>query len=229
MSSLKSQWAEILVAPRVEEVEGEPLVLEAHHRRGDRDAALALDRHPIRAHPPPLAARLHFARQLDRPAKQAAISRSVSCSTTSISMTSARAGCSCVCALPTVLCSQDGSPNSTPTKRNSTPCRPGRAAGILPLAKARRRSTALTMAARPSKIKMIACDLSDSITTIAIIARTSVSATTCAVGSPFAANGTARQIVQISRASRTVRAGSRNRSCQGWINLRRSSATTALC
>src|SRR5207248_6523642 len=31
---------------------------------------LALDRHPIRAHPPPLAARLHFARQLDRPAKQ---------------------------------------------------------------------------------------------------------------------------------------------------------------
>jgi hypothetical protein len=70
VSSLKSQWAEILVAPRVEEVEGEPLVLEAHHRRGDRDAALALDRHPIRAHPPPLAARLHFARQLDRPAKQ---------------------------------------------------------------------------------------------------------------------------------------------------------------
>ena len=27
MSSLRSQWAEILVAPRVEEVEGEPLVL----------------------------------------------------------------------------------------------------------------------------------------------------------------------------------------------------------
>jgi hypothetical protein len=58
------------VAPRVEEVEGEPLVLEAHHRRGDRDAALALDRHPIRAHPPPLAARLDLAGQLDRPAKQ---------------------------------------------------------------------------------------------------------------------------------------------------------------
>jgi hypothetical protein len=35
--------AEILVARRVEQVEGEPLVLEAHHRRGDRDAALALD------------------------------------------------------------------------------------------------------------------------------------------------------------------------------------------
>src|SRR3984893_5938954 len=30
---------EILVARRVEEVEGEPFMLEAHHRRGDRDAA----------------------------------------------------------------------------------------------------------------------------------------------------------------------------------------------
>jgi len=58
------------VARRVEQVEGEPLVLEAHHRRGDGDAARALDRHPTRAHPPPLAARLDFARQLDRPAKQ---------------------------------------------------------------------------------------------------------------------------------------------------------------
>ena|SRR5580692_5054548 len=38
-------------------------MLKAHHRRGDRDAALALDRHPIRAHPPPLAARLDLARQ----------------------------------------------------------------------------------------------------------------------------------------------------------------------
>src|SRR6266851_8905503 len=62
--------AEILVARRVQQVEGEPLVLEAHHRRGDRDAALALDRHPIGAHPPPLAARPDFARQLDRPAEQ---------------------------------------------------------------------------------------------------------------------------------------------------------------
>ena len=45
-------------------------MLEARHRRGDRDAALVLDRHPIRAHPPPLAARLDLSRQLDRPAKQ---------------------------------------------------------------------------------------------------------------------------------------------------------------
>ena len=59
--------AEVLVTRRVEEVEGEPLVLEAHHRRGDRNAAQALDRHPTRAHPPPRAARLHLARQLDAP------------------------------------------------------------------------------------------------------------------------------------------------------------------
>ena len=51
MSSLKSQRAQILVTRRVEQVEGEPLMLKAHHRRGDRDAALALDRHPVRAHP----------------------------------------------------------------------------------------------------------------------------------------------------------------------------------
>jgi len=42
-------------------------MLEADHRRGDRDAALALDRHPIRAHSPPTAPRLDLARQLDRP------------------------------------------------------------------------------------------------------------------------------------------------------------------
>jgi hypothetical protein len=70
VSSLKSHWAEILVARRVEQIEGEPLLLEAHHRRGDRDAALALDRHPIRARPPPVAPRLDLARQLDRAPEQ---------------------------------------------------------------------------------------------------------------------------------------------------------------
>jgi len=50
-------------------------VLKAHHRRGDRDAALALDRHTIRAHPPPLAPRLDRACQLDRP-PNSTISRS---------------------------------------------------------------------------------------------------------------------------------------------------------
>jgi hypothetical protein len=70
VSSLKSQWTEILVARRVQQVEGEPLVLEAHHCGGDGDAALALDRHPIRARPPPVTARLDLARQLDRAAEQ---------------------------------------------------------------------------------------------------------------------------------------------------------------
>src|SRR5260370_14098073 len=69
-------WAEILVARRVEQVEGEPPMFKAHHRRGDRDAALAVDRHPIRGRPPPRAARLDLARQLDRPT---GIFHSVSC------------------------------------------------------------------------------------------------------------------------------------------------------
>ena len=45
-------------------------MLEARHRRGDRDAALALDRYAIPAHRPPLGARLDLARQSDRAAKQ---------------------------------------------------------------------------------------------------------------------------------------------------------------
>src|SRR5260370_17419337 len=53
---------EILMAGGVEQIEGEPLMLEAHHRGGGGDVALALDRHPIRAHPPLLAACLDFAR-----------------------------------------------------------------------------------------------------------------------------------------------------------------------
>src|SRR5438132_4928869 len=40
------------MARRVEEVEGEPPMLEAHHRRAGRDAALALDRRAVRTHPP---------------------------------------------------------------------------------------------------------------------------------------------------------------------------------
>jgi hypothetical protein len=62
--------AEIPMARRVEQVEGEPLVLKAHHRRGDPDAAVALDRHPIGARPASLALPLDLARQLDRSAKQ---------------------------------------------------------------------------------------------------------------------------------------------------------------
>ena len=46
--------AEILVARRVEEVEGEPLVLEAITAEVTEMPPL-VDRHPIRAHPPPQA------------------------------------------------------------------------------------------------------------------------------------------------------------------------------
>jgi Resolvase, N terminal domain len=39
-----------------------PAPMPRHHRGGGGDAVLALDRHPIRAHPPLLAACLYFAR-----------------------------------------------------------------------------------------------------------------------------------------------------------------------
>src|SRR4051794_28564824 len=45
-------------------------MLEGHHRRADRDAALALDRHPVGARPTALAARLDLAGELDRAAEQ---------------------------------------------------------------------------------------------------------------------------------------------------------------
>jgi hypothetical protein len=56
---------------------GAGALLEGHHRRENRDTALALDRHPVRAHPPPLALRPDLARQLDRPAEQQKLLRSV--------------------------------------------------------------------------------------------------------------------------------------------------------
>jgi len=62
--------AEILVAGRIEQVEGQPVMLEGHHRSGDRDAALPFDRHPVRACAPLLAARTNRARHLNRPAEQ---------------------------------------------------------------------------------------------------------------------------------------------------------------
>ena len=40
---------EVLVARRVEQVEDAAVVFEGHHRGDDRDAALALDRHPVGA------------------------------------------------------------------------------------------------------------------------------------------------------------------------------------
>ena len=62
--------AEILVARRVEQVEGAPPILEGHHRGGDRDPALLLDLHPVRARAPPLALGLDLARQMDGAAEQ---------------------------------------------------------------------------------------------------------------------------------------------------------------
>ena len=62
--------AEILVARRVQQVEGAAGILERHHRGGDRDAALLLDLHPVRARAPPLALGPDLAGQMDRAAEQ---------------------------------------------------------------------------------------------------------------------------------------------------------------
>jgi hypothetical protein len=74
--------------------------------------------------------------------------------------------------------------------------------------------------ASPSSIKTMAPHLRDSSTTITTTPRTSVSVTTRAIGSPFAASGAARKSVQSSRTSRTVRLGSLIRSCQAQTDLR---------
>ena len=62
--------AEVLVARRVEQVEGAAAILEGHHRGRDRDAALLLDLHPVRARAPPLALGLDLAGEMDRAAEQ---------------------------------------------------------------------------------------------------------------------------------------------------------------
>ena len=62
--------AEILVARRVEKIEHRAAILEMHHRGGDRDAALLLDLHPVRARTPCIAARLDRARDMDGAAEQ---------------------------------------------------------------------------------------------------------------------------------------------------------------
>ena len=67
---------EILMARRVEKVEDAAAIFEGHHRGHDRDAALALDPHPIGAGLDAVALRLHLARELDRAAEQAEASRS---------------------------------------------------------------------------------------------------------------------------------------------------------
>ncbi len=61
---------EVLVAGRIEQVEHAAAVLEGHHRGDHRDAALALDRHPVRAGGAPVALGLDLPGELDRPAEQ---------------------------------------------------------------------------------------------------------------------------------------------------------------
>ena len=61
---------EVLVARRVEQIDLEPVVVEAHDRRGHRDAALALDVHEVRRGALPDLVRLHRAGDLDRAAEE---------------------------------------------------------------------------------------------------------------------------------------------------------------
>ena len=61
---------EVLVARRVEQVEDAVGVFEGHHRGDDRDAALALDAHPVGAGLAAVGLGAHFAGELDRAAEQ---------------------------------------------------------------------------------------------------------------------------------------------------------------
>ena len=61
---------EILVAGRVEQVEDVVAIFEGHHRGDDRDAALALDLHPVGARLHAVLLGLHLAGELDRAAEQ---------------------------------------------------------------------------------------------------------------------------------------------------------------
>ncbi len=60
-------FREVLVARGVQQVHHQTIVLEGHHAGRDRDAALALDLHPVRAGAALLAARPHGAGQADGP------------------------------------------------------------------------------------------------------------------------------------------------------------------
>jgi hypothetical protein len=69
--------AEVLVARRVEQVEDVAVIFEGHHRGDHRDAALALDLHPVGAGLDPVLLGLDLAGQLDRAAEQQSFSVSV--------------------------------------------------------------------------------------------------------------------------------------------------------
>ncbi len=61
---------EVLVARRVEQVQDRAAIFERHHRGGNRDAALALDRHPVGPRPALVLLGLDLAGELDGAAEQ---------------------------------------------------------------------------------------------------------------------------------------------------------------
>ncbi len=61
---------EVFVAGRIEHVEDIAVIFEGHHRGDDRDAAFALDLHPVRAGLDAVLLRLDFAGKLDGAAEQ---------------------------------------------------------------------------------------------------------------------------------------------------------------
>ena len=61
---------EVLVAGRIEQVEDIVAIFEGHHRGDDRDAALALDLHPVGARLDAVLLGLDLAGKLDRAAEQ---------------------------------------------------------------------------------------------------------------------------------------------------------------
>ena len=61
---------EVLVARRVEQIEDAAVVIEGHHRGDDRNAALALDRHPVGAGRAAVALGLDLAGEIDGAAEQ---------------------------------------------------------------------------------------------------------------------------------------------------------------
>ena len=63
-------FGEVLVAGRVQQVEDAIGIFERHHRSDDRNAALALDAHPVGAGLPPLGLGAHLAGKLDGAAEQ---------------------------------------------------------------------------------------------------------------------------------------------------------------
>ena len=63
-------FGKVLVARRIQQVEHQALEFERHHRRHDRDAALALDLHPVGTGIAPLALGLDLPCQIDGAAEQ---------------------------------------------------------------------------------------------------------------------------------------------------------------